>query len=39
MNVSTQVTNTEIFAFIDVPVFKFLSGKVSFMNRKDNKNC
>ena len=33
---STQITNTEIFAFIVVLVFKLLSLKVIFINRKDN---
>ena len=36
---STQLTNTEIFAFIAVLVFKLLSRKVLFINRKDNRNC
>ena len=36
---STQITNTEIFAFIAALVFKLLSRKVLFINRKDNKNC
>ena len=36
---STQITNTEIFAFIAVLVFKLLSRKVLFINRKDNRNC
>ena len=35
---STQITNTEIFASIAVPVFKLLSRKVLFINRKDNRN-
>ena len=43
----TQITNTEIFSFIAVVVFKFLSHKVLFINRKcnkynnkyNNKNC
>ena len=35
----TQTTNTEIFAFIAVLVFKLLSRKVLFINRKDNRNC
>ena len=35
----TQVTNTEIFAFIPVLVFKLLSRKVLFINWKDNRNC
>ena len=30
----TQITNTEIFAFIAVVVFKLLSSKVLFINRK-----
>ena len=39
MIASTQITNTEIFAFIAVLVFKFLSCKVLFINRKGNRNC
>ena len=39
MIVSTQITNTEIFAFIAAPVFKLLSRKVLFINSKDNRNC
>ena len=35
----TQITNTEIFAFIAVLVFKILSRKVLFINRKGNRNC
>ena len=35
----TQITNTGIFALIAVLVFKLLSRKVLFINRKDNKNC
>ena len=35
----TQTTNTEIFAFIAVLVFKLLSRRVLFINRKDNRNC
>ena len=34
-----QTTNAEIFAFIAVLVFKLLSRKVLFINRKDNRNC
>ena len=34
----TKITNTEIFAFIAVLVFKLLRGKVLFINRKDNRN-
>ena len=39
MIASTQITNTEMFAFIAVVVFKLLSHKVLFINRKDNRNC
>ena len=35
----TETRNTEIFAFTHVPIFKLLSGKVLFINRKGNKNC
>ena len=35
----TQITDTEIFAFITVLVFMLLSCKVLFINRKDNRNC
>ena len=35
----TQVTNTEIFAFTAILVFKSLSRKVLFIDRKDNRNC
>ena len=34
----TKITNTEIFAFIAVLVFELLSGKVLFINRKNNRN-
>ena len=34
MIASTQITNTEIFAFVAVPVYKLLSRKVLFINRK-----
>ena len=34
MITSTQITNTEIFAFIYVLVLKLLCGKVLFTNRK-----
>ena len=34
-----KTTNTEIFAFIAVLVFKLLSCRVLFANRKDNRNC
>ena len=39
MIASTQITKTEIFAFIAVLVLKLLSHKVLFINRKDNRNC
>ena len=39
MFASTQITNTEIFAFIAVLVFKLVSRKVVFINSKDNRNC
>ena len=38
MIASTQITNTEIFAFIGVLVFKLLSRKVLFINRKPLKS-
>ena len=39
MTAQTQITNTEIFAFIGILVFKLLNRKVLFINRKDNGNC
>ena len=39
MIASTEVTYTEIFAFIAILVSKLLSRKVLFKNRKDNRNC
>ena len=39
MIASTQITNTESFGFIAFLVFKLLSSKVLFINRKDNRNC
>ena len=39
MIASTQIANTEIFAFITVLVFQLLSHKVLFINRKDSRNC
>ena len=39
MIASTHITSTEIFGFIAVLVFKLLSRKVLFKNRKDNRNC
>ena len=38
MIASTQIRKTGIFAFIAVLVFKVLSSKVLFINRKDNRN-
>ena len=37
MVASTQTTKTEIFAFIAALVFKLLSRKVLFTNRKDDR--
>ena len=37
MIASTQITNTEIFAFITKLVSKLLSRKVLFVNKKDKK--
>ena len=34
---STQITNTEHFAFVTVLPFKVFSRKVLFINRKDNR--
>ena len=39
MIASIQITNTEIFEFIAALVFRLLSRKVLFINRKDNRNC
>ena len=39
MIASIQITNTKIFAFAAVPVFKILSRKDFFINIKDNRNC
>ena len=36
---STQILNTKVFTFIAALVFKLLSRKVLFTNRKDKKNC
>ena len=38
MITSVQISNTEIFAFKPVPVFKSLSRKFLFINKKDNRN-
>ena len=39
MIASSQITSTEVFAFITVLVFKLLSRKVLITNRKANRNC
>ena len=39
MIASTQITKSEIFAFIAALVFKLLSRKVLYIRRKDNRNC
>ena len=39
MIASKQKTNTEIFAFRAALIFKLLSRKVLFMNKKYNRNC
>ena len=39
MIASIQITNTKMFSFIAVLVFKLLSRKVLLINRKDNRNC
>ena len=39
MIATTQITTAEIFAFLAVLVFKLMSRKVMFINRKDNRNC
>ena len=39
MIASALITKTEVSAFIAVPVFKLLSRKILFVNRKDNTNC
>ena len=39
MIASTQIKSKEIVAFIAVLVFKLMSRKVLFINRKDNRNC
>ena len=36
---SSKITNPGNFAFIAALVFKLLSQKVLFINRKDNRNC
>ena len=38
MIASTQITKTEIFAFTPVLVYKLMSRKVLFINKKGNRN-
>ena len=38
MIASTQITNTDIFAFVAVLDFKLMGLKVLFKNRKGNRN-
>ena len=38
MTALTEITNTEISAFIAVLVFRLLTRKAVFINRKDNRN-
>ena len=39
MIASTQITNTEVFAFIGALMLKSLGCKVLFINSRDNRNC
>ena len=39
MIILTEITNTEIFAFIVVPYFMLLGHKILFINRKDYRIC
>ena len=39
MITSLRVTRTEIFESIAILVYKLLSRKALFINRKDNTNC
>ena len=36
---ATQITNTEVVAFIDLLVSKLLSCKALFINKNGNRNC
>ena len=36
---STKITNTEIFGFIVILVFKSLNRQAFCVNKKDNRNC
>ena len=38
MIASTHTTNTDMLVFVAVLIFKLLSRKVLFINRKDNRN-
>ena len=39
MIASAQITSIEIFPFTVALVFRLLSRKVLFINKKDNRNC
>ena len=39
MIAATQITDTEIFALIAVPVFKLMSCKALFINTEVKRNC
>ena len=39
MIASTQITNTEIFVFIAVLIFKVIERKVLFINGNEIRNC
>ena len=39
MIASTQITNTETFAFVAVPVFKLFCRKALVINKIGNRNC
>ena len=39
MIASTQITNTQVFTFIAVLIFKLTSRKLLFISKKDNEKC
>ena len=39
MIAATHITDTEIFAFVAVLIFKLISRKVLFINTKGKRNC
>ena len=39
MIASTKITNSNIFAFIAILVFKLLSPEAVFIKSKDNRDC